>query len=101
MTWILLLATYHALTLAQVATTSWTHVCVSNAPVVYVRTMQDGDVHVTLDDGRAKVVAEIIPQIPLTRPKKGQRVDVCGITRWDRRHGWPEIHPVTRLEVRR
>lgn len=86
---------YHRVPLDKVATTSWTHVC-TVAPVVYVRKMADGDYHVTLDNGRAKVVAELIPQIQIPPPKKGQRVEICGITRYDKRHRWPEIHPVTR-----
>jgi hypothetical protein len=58
--------------------------------------MQDGDWHVTLAEGETKVVLEIIPQIPLPPPKKGQRIEACGITRWDKRHKWPELHPVIR-----
>ena len=92
---------YRSVPLAAVATTRHTHVC-TVGPVVYVRRQGDGDVHVTLHDGRALVVAEIIPQIPLPAPTKGQRTEVCGITRIDRWHrtaqypaGWPEIHPVT------
>lgn len=97
---VLLAATdaYHPVRLDQVATTSWTHVC-TTGPVVYVRKMADGDIHVTLDDGVSRVVAEIIPQIPLAKPRKGQRIEVCGITRYDKRHQWPEIHPVTRWQL--
>ncbi len=89
---------YHPVALADVATTRWTHACTSG-PVVYVRKMQDGDIHITLDNGAAKVVAEIIPLIPLPPPQKGDTVEVCGITRYDKGHGWPEIHPVERLRV--
>lgn len=84
---------YHALTLAQAQTTSWTHVCVSG-PVVYARTQGDGDRHITLDDGTHKVVLEIVPQHPLPTPVTGQRISACGIYRWDKRHNWPEVHPV-------
>lgn len=89
---------YHTVPLAKVSTTSWTHVC-TTGPVVYVRKMSDGDWHVTLDDGKAKVVAEIIELIPLPPPRKGNVVTVCGITRYDKRHKWPEIHPVTKITV--
>lgn len=85
---------YPVIPLARVATTARTHVCVT-APVVYVRLMKDKDIHITLDNGTAKVVAEIIPQFPLPRPKKGSVITVCGITRFDKQHRWPEIHPVT------
>ncbi len=89
---------YHEVPLTAMATTQWTHVC-TVGPVIYVRRMADGDLHVTLDDGRARVVAEIIPALPLPRPRKGQQIRVCGIARWDRHHGWPEVHPVERWEV--
>ena len=95
---VLVATLYHTVTLEQMQTTSWTHVCTSG-PVVYVRAMEDDDIHVTLDDGKHKVVAEIIPQLPLPRPKKGQRIEVCGIYRWDQRHKWAEVHPVTKWSV--
>lgn len=85
---------YQTIPLAAVATTRRTHICVVG-PVVYVRRQQDGDIHITLDDGETKVVLEIIPSLPLGRPQKGQRIKACGITRYDRWHQWPEIHPVT------
>lgn len=84
---------YRIIPLSALATTRWTHACVIG-PVVYVRRQRDGDVHITLDDGTAKVVAEIIPQVPLSRPRKGMVIRVCGVTRIDKHHGWPEIHPV-------
>lgn len=97
--------TYRTVTLAEVATTLRTHVC-TVGPVVYVRKQADGDIHVTLADPHAKVVAEIIPQIPLPAPRKGQRIKVCGVTRIDKWHrtaqypaGWPELHPVTSWEL--
>lgn len=101
MTWLLLAMlqqapnpdAYHVVTLRALATTRWTHVCVE-APVTYVRRQADGDAHVTLDDGRTKVVAEIISAVPLPAPRKGQRIVACGISRFDRHHGWAEVHPV-------
>lgn len=89
---------YHAVPLAQLATTRWTHVCVTG-PVVYVRKQADGDIHVTLDDGTTTVVLEIIPAVPLPRPRKGQRITACGISRFDRHHKWAEVHPVLRWHV--
>jgi hypothetical protein len=84
---------YHRVALSDLAKSSWTHVEVCS-PVVYVRRMRDGDWHVTLDNGKARVVAEIIPLIPLPIPKKGQFICVRGISRFDRRHRFVEIHPV-------
>lgn len=90
----------HRVPLSAVATTQWTHIC-TVGPVVYVRKQADGDLHITLDDGTALVVLEIIEAIPLPAPKKGQRIEACGITRIDRGHrtprypgGWPELHPL-------
>lgn len=101
MIWLLLLAfarTYHPVPLEKIAQTSRTHV-ETCGPVSYVRKQQDGDVHVTLDNGRAKVVVEIIPLIPLPAPKKGQIVRVRGISRYDKGHRFVEIHPAEAIEV--
>lgn len=89
---------YHAVALDKLAASQWTHVCVTG-PVVYRRHQEDGDWHITLDDGRAKVVLEIIPLIPLPPPAKGDVVTACGITRQDKEHGWPELHPVETITV--
>jgi hypothetical protein len=43
------------------------------------------------------IVAEIIPQIPLSVPEVGRKVRVLGIYRYDAEkpgHHWAEIHPV-------
>lgn len=85
--------TYHQVPLAKMATTPWTHVETCGR-VVYRRRMEDGDWHITLAEGDVKVVAEIIPAIPLDPPTKGQRVCVWGIARFDKDHSWPEVHPV-------
>ena len=90
---------WHYLSLLQATKTQQTHIC-TVGPVVYVRKQQDGDWHITLDDGKAKLVVEIIPQLPLPVPKKGDRIEVCGIHRYDEKHNWPEIHPAEVLTVR-
>jgi hypothetical protein len=90
--------TYHRLPLAKVAASSWTHI-ETCGPVVYVRRQQDGDWHLTLAAGVAKVVVEIIPAIPLPVPKKGQVVRVRGISRFDKAHAWPELHPAESIDV--
>jgi hypothetical protein len=69
--------------------------------VVYVRRQADGDVHITLDDGHGKAVLEIIPPLPVPVPAKGESVEACGISRTDKDHGWPEVHPVERIRVLR
>lgn len=91
---------YFNIPLEKMATTLRTHVCVEG-PVVYRRKQKDGDWHVTLDNGKAKVVLEIIPAIPLPPPPKGSYVEACGISRFDKHHGWGEVHPVERLTVLR
>jgi hypothetical protein len=86
---------YHTIPLSALATTRWTHVCVTGL-VTYVRVQRDGDVHVTMDDGITRVVLELITAVPLPHPRKGQRITACGVSRWDRYHGWAEVHPVLR-----
>lgn len=85
--------TFHPLPLAKVVTSPYprAEVC---GPVVYVRQQRDGDWHVTLDDGTAKVVLEIIPELPLPVPKKGQMIRARGVVRTDGHHKWAELHPV-------
>lgn len=89
---------YHVVPLEKVAASKRTHV-ETCGPVVYRRRMADGDWHITLDNGRAKVVVEIIPLIPLTPPRKGDLVRVRGIRRYDDSHKWPEIHPAEQIAV--
>ena len=85
--------TFPRLSLVKLATTASprAEVC---GPVVYVRKQQDRDWHITLDDGTRKVVLEIIPELPLPVPKKGHTIRARGVVRFDRRHGWPELHPL-------
>jgi hypothetical protein len=91
--------TFHPVPLAQLAQTKWTHVRVCGT-VTLSKHEADGDIHVRLSEGRAFVVAEIVPYHPLTRPKLGQRICVEGISRIDKTHGsWAEIHPVERWSV--
>lgn len=90
---------YHRVTMADLADgTRWTHVC-TTGPVVYKRKQADGDWHITLDDGKSKIVLEIVPDQPVTVPKKGDTVEACGISRLDTHHKWWEIHPVETLTV--
>lgn len=91
---------YHRVTVAQLVSSPWTHVQVEGL-VTYVRKQFDGDVHVTIENAGAIAVVEIIPAIPLPAPRKGQRIRVFGISRADRDHGWPEVHPAERIEVLR
>lgn len=85
--------TFHRMPLGRLVATSYPRADVCG-PVVYVRKQQDGDYHITLDDGRAQIVLEIIPELPLPVPKKGQRIRARGIVRTDRHHGFAELHPV-------
>jgi hypothetical protein len=47
----------------------------------------------------ARVVVEIIPAIPLSPPRKGSIVRVRGISRFDKDHGWPEVHPAEHIWI--
>jgi hypothetical protein len=86
--------------MAPGAATIPTHLCVSGT-VRYVRKEHDGDIHVRVCDGALCIVAEIIPAVPLPRPRKGSTISVCGITRYDGcpGHGWHELHPVLSWQV--
>lgn len=85
--------TFHHIAVGDVATTRHTHACVEG---VITRRMReaDGDWHLRIEAGDAFVIAEIIPQLPLDPPRPRQRVEACGITRIDKAHGWPELHPL-------
>lgn len=87
----------HRISVAQAATTTWTRVCAIGT-VTRRRREPDGDWHLRVEDGGAFLVAEIMPEMPMAPPRVGDRVDICGITRYDKRHHWPEIHPVTSIQ---
>jgi hypothetical protein len=77
---------------------SHTKVCAVGT-VVYRRRMKDGDWHITLVNNKGdKLVTEIIPELPIVPPKKGQKILACGVSRRDYKHGWNEIHPVVRWQ---
>ncbi len=70
--------------------------------VVYRRKMVgDNDWHITIIDSKGqKLVLEIIPEIPIEPPVKGQDIIACGIGRYDIKHKWPEIHPLLKWRLR-
>lgn len=86
--------TYHRVPLERVAETTWTHVRTCGAVVYRRRMADDGDWHVTIEQRGVKLVLEIIPALPLPVPRKGQIIEAWGITRYDTRHGWHELHPL-------
>ena len=69
--------------------------------VASTRKQEDGDIHVKLctepRGAGACLVLELIPQIPMARPKARMRIEASGIMRWDSHggHRWWEMHPVT------
>jgi hypothetical protein len=83
---------YHLLPFDQI--TSHRKACTIGT-VVYKRKQEDEDWHITIiNEKQKKLVAEIIPELPLVPPLKGDRVLVCGISGTDDHHKWNEIHPV-------
>lgn len=86
---------YWRVPIAGLALNKHTHVCVAGK-VTRLYAEKDGDAHWIVEDAGAKVVAEIIPTARplLGRPKVGQSIVICGVTRFDREHAWEEIHPV-------
>lgn len=84
---------YHVVPLTELATTTFTHVEVCGL-VTFVKREGDGDVHVRMDDRGAFIVAEFVSYRPLKVPKVKRSICVRGISRIDKAHGWPEVHPV-------
>jgi hypothetical protein len=73
-----------------------THVRVTGK-VVLVKHEADGDLHVRLSDGKHWIVAECIPELPCREPRLRETVTVEGISRFDYKHRWQEVHPVEHL----
>lgn len=85
---------FHPVPLDRVKASTWTHIQTCG-PVVYVGKQRDGDWHITLDNGKAKIVLEIIPELPMVPPRKGQTIIAKGISRIDRGHeSHAELHPL-------
>lgn len=87
---------YSSVAVKDVATTVHTHVCVTGEATLVMREA-DGDLHVRLQDGKGGfIVAEEIPSLKAkgAAPKKHQQATACGISRFDKKHGWYEVHPV-------
>lgn len=91
---------YWPVTTATLATTSHTHVEVTGT-VTLRRKEDDGDIHLRICNAGLCIVAECIPELPThcVGVRKGDTVTVRGISRYDRKHGWGEVHPV--LELRK
>lgn len=73
-----------------------THVCVVGE-VGSIRHEKDDDYHIKLCQGAAGsmcLILEIIPEVPMVRPHKGQRIQACGIVRFDGWHQFWELHPL-------
>lgn len=90
--------TFHRVTVAQLATTKWTHVSVCGR-VAFVKPEADGDTHIRLEDGAAFVVVEFVPYHPLARPTPHALIRVEGISREDKTHRWFEVHPAESWRV--
>jgi hypothetical protein len=101
--------TYHYMAVAQLAQKAPdayvpTHV-LTDGWATYVNTHEaDGDTHIRVctqgygNQGMDRshcIITECISEIPCKIPRYGERITVCGITRYDseRNHGYWEIHP--------
>ena len=86
---------YTTVTVRDLAITSHTHICVSGLVTAKHREA-DGDLHIRLEEAGKFVIVEEIPRLSPTgpRPIVGKRATACGISRFDKKHGWAEIHPV-------
>lgn len=89
--------TYHKIKPSECMTTKWTHVEMVGK-VTLVKKEGDGDIHIRVEDEKGFCVAEIVPAMPVKRPKVGETITVRGISRVDKTHGWGEVHPVESIE---
>ena len=62
--------------------------------VTQVSNELDGDIHLRIEAGGAFVVAEIIPEFPLSLPTSGSGSRRGGSSRHDGLHNWWELHPL-------
>jgi hypothetical protein len=93
---------YHPVSLGQLATNANapTHV-ETTGTVTLVKLEDDGDRHLRISDHGAFIVAECVPYFPspCANIRRGQRIRVRGISRYDSAHRWHEINPVEHIEV--
>jgi len=85
---------YHHIAIKDIPRFLYPRACVVGL-VGRVREEADNDIHFRVSDTAGRfVVAEIIEQIPLPRPKQGQRIEACGGVRYDKAHRWYELWPL-------
>lgn len=85
---------YHLVTANNWGEIRYPYIC-ADGVVKLVRREEDGDDHITIRDLKGHMlVAEVIPELRFPLPKLGVKVRVCGVSRYDKLHGWPEVHPV-------
>ena len=82
----------------SVATTKHTHVHV-RGKITLRRHEQDGDTHYKIIGKHSFIVAECIPELPCNNFNVGDVVDVYGISREDKEHGWWEVHPAECISI--
>jgi hypothetical protein len=76
------------------------HVCVVGFVASKPRREKDGDVHVKLCQGSMCLTLEIIPEVPIPAPRRGQKIQACGLSYFDGWHQQREIHPLLKWEAR-
>ena len=84
--------------LTPVATIAGGHFRSTHATIVgdvtQVTRELDGDIHLRIEGPGAFIVAEIMPELPLSPPHIGERITAWGIVRHDGLHNWWELHPL-------
>jgi undecaprenyl-diphosphatase len=86
---------YHAEPIADLAggQVRLTHAAVVGT-VTQVTNELDGDVHIRIRGPGAFIVAEVMPELPLSPPRVGQAITAWGVVRHDGIHNWWELHPL-------
>lgn len=88
-------ATYPGTTVAAIAGGHYetTHAAVQGAVTQVTREL-DGDIHIRIENQGDFIVAEIMPELPISPPHVGENIGAWGIVRHDGLHNWWELHPL-------
>ena len=93
---------YHRIPLAQVPTRQFTYIETCGLVTYVTRVRTDQDLHITLECPscpKGVVVVEIVPELTVERPRKGQWIRVRGLRHFDDWHNWYEVRPLNAADA--